>query len=264
MAYRICGWHSVRLPIRYDYDQGLQFVKTLDPPSSAPNLTGKYGDLKQFGIEWLDTQLSVLGLSPPSCLTRNSYFPPGEAACASPALGDFVVDGGACFGDAALMFGAAVGPKGRVFSFEPVESHLEVAYLNLEINPELPMEILEAGLAHSCRQTGPVRFESYHPGFRATDQTPLCKLDDTVDDREIEKVDYIKLDIEGFELAALQGAQGPDEKFKPKLAICLYHKPEDMFMIPLWIKNTFPKNDYRFFLDHHSLHSEETVLYVSQ
>ena len=264
LAYKISGWQAVKLPIRYDYQQGLKSVKASYRPSlSAVTSSGKYGNLRTFEVDWLGAHISVMGLSPPSCLTKNSYFPPGEASIVKPTSGDVVIDGGACFGDTALMFAVAVGKTGRVFSFEPMEAHLEIAYSNRQMNPGLPIEIIPAGLASTSRRADPVRSNFYDPGFRVTDQTPLCRLDDKVESGEIEKVDYIKLDIEGFELRALMGAKDTIKKYKPKLAICLYHRPEDLFTIPLWIKDTFPSVDYRFFLDHHSIHSEETVLYAT-
>ena len=264
LAYKISGWQSVKLPIRYDYQDGLKSVRSMRRPvSSEVDVAGKYGSLNNFEIEWLGTRVHVVALVPPSCVTRNSYFPPSEASITAPAPGDFVVDGGACFGDTAIMLAVAVGETGRVFSFEPVECHLQVAQLNCRMNPRLQIRLFKAGLGSTSRQADPVQSRFYDPGFRINDQTPLCRLDDMIENGEIEKVNYIKLDIEGYEMAALKGACGSIAKFKPKLAICLYHKPEDLFTIPLWIKENFPHIDYKFFLDHHSIHSEETVLYAA-
>lgn len=46
---------------------------------------------------------------------------------------------------------------------------------------------------------------------------------------------YIKMDIEGSELAALKGAEKTIRNMRPNLAICLYHKTEDLYKIPQWI-----------------------------
>ena len=70
----------------------------------------------------------------------------------------------------------------------------------------------------------------------------------------------IKLDIEGSEMCALEGARQIIERDHPKLAVCLYHKLEDLWTIPLWIKERF--REYKFYIRHHSLMSEETVLYA--
>jgi len=74
-----------------------------------------------------------------------------------------------------------------------------------------------------------------------------------------ERIDLIKLDIEGSELGALRGAEKSLRRWRPKLAISLYHRPEDFFAIPLWLKSL--DCGYRFYLDHYSIHHEETVLY---
>ncbi len=70
----------------------------------------------------------------------------------------------------------------------------------------------------------------------------------------------IKLDIEGSELAALKGARHTITEHKPRLAICLYHKEEDMFEIPEYIKSLVP--DYRFKMRHYSTFFYDTVLFA--
>lgn len=75
-----------------------------------------------------------------------------------------------------------------------------------------------------------------------------------------ERVTFIKMDIEGAELNALKGAEKTIKKNKPKLAICIYHKPEDVTAIPSYLKSIVP--EYKFILRHYSDCSQETVLYA--
>jgi hypothetical protein len=71
----------------------------------------------------------------------------------------------------------------------------------------------------------------------------------------------IKMDIEGAEMKALQGAQETIRECKPKLAICVYHKWEDIWEIPPWIKSLNP--DYRLHLGLHLPDSaSDSVLYA--
>lgn len=71
---------------------------------------------------------------------------------------------------------------------------------------------------------------------------------------------FIKMDIEGSELKALEGATETIRKYRPKLAICVYHKPEDIIDIPLKILEINP--NYTFYLRHYSYVDTETVLYA--
>jgi hypothetical protein len=64
---------------------------------------------------------------------------------------------------------------------------------------------------------------------------------------------------EGSELSALKGALGTLERFKPSLAICVYHKPNDWVDIPLFIHSL--NLGYKMWLDHFTIYPEETVLY---
>ena len=76
-----------------------------------------------------------------------------------------------------------------------------------------------------------------------------------------EKISLIKMDIEGAELAALQGAAETIKKFKPALAVCAYHKAEDLITLPQFIKSLNP--NYKFYLRKHTFASDtELVLYA--
>jgi FkbM family methyltransferase len=82
------------------------------------------------------------------------------------------------------------------------------------------------------------------------------------------RVTFIKLDVEGAELRALKGAEKTIINYKPRLAVCVYHKPEDIVEIPLYIARLRP--DYKFFIRHHAQYNLcvgnywrcETVLYA--
>jgi hypothetical protein len=73
-------------------------------------------------------------------------------------------------------------------------------------------------------------------------------------------VDFIKMDIEGAELPALKGAVETIKKFKPQLAIAIYHNMEDFTAIPKWIKGL--GLGYQLYLGHYTIHGEETVIFA--
>ena len=74
------------------------------------------------------------------------------------------------------------------------------------------------------------------------------------------KITFIKMDIEGFEIKALRGASNLITKNKPKLAICIYHKFEDLWEIPFYIKQL--NAEYKIYIRHHSFNLYETVCYA--
>lgn len=83
---------------------------------------------------------------------------------------------------------------------------------------------------------------------------------DALDNLVKEKVTFIKLDIEGAEKEALEGAAGIIRRDRPRLAVCIYHKPEDILAIPEIILRM--REDYRFYLRQYSIGFAETVLYA--
>ncbi|HOQ45190.1 MAG TPA: FkbM family methyltransferase [Bryobacteraceae bacterium] len=63
-------------------------------------------------------------------------------------------------------------------------------------------------------------------------QAPLTTIDKLVEELKLERVDYIKMDIEGAEQRALAGARNTIARFRPRLAISAYHLPDDPEKIP--------------------------------
>ena len=86
---------------------------------------------------------------------------------------------------------------------------------------------------------------------------PVTSMDQEL---EGERITFIKMDIEGSELEALRGAEHILREQHPKLAICIYHKPEDIIEIPRFILSCDPT--YKLYIRHYTLTSSEMVLYA--
>lgn len=85
----------------------------------------------------------------------------------------------------------------------------------------------------------------------------VVALDEVIYDK---KPTFIKMDIEGSEQEALKGCCKIIKEYKPKLAICIYHKPDDLFEIPSLIKEMNP--EYKLYVRQYSNSRFETVLYA--
>jgi hypothetical protein len=71
----------------------------------------------------------------------------------------------------------------------------------------------------------------------------------------------LKMDIEGAELSALQGAYKIIQQHLPLLCICLYHKNNDIIDIPRWLHDNFPQY-YLYLRKHAHCYASELVLYA--
>lgn len=220
--------------------------------------------------------------------SHSQYVYRGDDQVIAPKDGDTVLDCGACFGGTSLFFLQAVGESGRVFSFEFSPSNLELFRRNLALNPVLSerSELVQAPVGETSGQTfrvsgtGPAThlvmdaaptirrwkrkiLSFVAPRYREYRNAPMvttCSIDDLARSKSIERIDYIKMDIEGAELPALKGAKAVIERDKPTLAICVYHRLGDFYTIPSYIDQL--ELGYEFFLQHGTLHNDETVLFA--
>lgn len=97
-----------------------------------------------------------------------------------------------------------------------------------------------------------------NPNYKET-SVKVITMDKYCSDNNI-KPDFIKMDIEGSELAALKGGIQTIIKYRPQLAISIYHSTEDFINIPLYLNDNL--ENYKFKLGHYSPKLSETVLYA--
>lgn len=182
--------------------------------------------------------------------------------------GDIVIDGGGCWGDTALYFADRVGSRGKVYCFEFDQENTSILQQNLALNPLvaggvkiIPKALWDRSgeLVNYCANGPATSLTSQQP-FQSTSQVPTMAIDDLVKEEKLARVDYIKMDIEGSELKALRGAEETLRSFRPSLAISLYHNDDDFVTIPDYLHGLGLQ--YEFFLDHFTIHCEETVLFA--
>jgi FkbM family methyltransferase len=95
-------------------------------------------------------------------------------------------------------------------------------------------------------------------GEEGDEKIKVFKLDDICSG---ETVTMIKMDVEGYEPKVIAGMKDIVKKSKPKLAICLYHRPDHLWEIPLMISKINAQYKNNFYIRHHQEGLFETVLY---
>lgn len=83
-------------------------------------------------------------------------------------------------------------------------------------------------------------FIIHREGDRNGKQVPLAPIDKLVGELKLERVDFIKMDIEGAEQRALAGAQATLAKYHPRLSLASYHEPSDPERIPQLVRQAWP------------------------
>jgi len=173
---------------------------------------------------------------------------------------EVIVDCGAFNGDTVKRFYELI-PGCRVIAIEPDERNF-AQLQQLQMSKYSSLKVYKCGAwsedttlnfsdegggttSGAVSDGGDIQIEA-----RALDHLPECQ-----------SATYIKMDIEGSELEALKGAEKLLKSNRPKLAICLYHQPQDLFEIPLYIKKLDPS--YKLYIHHHNVCCAfETVLYA--
>lgn len=148
----------------------------------------------------------------------------------------------------------------KVYAFEPDPKNYEVCRRNKERYGFPEAELLPFG---AWSEDTTLHFSAVGSGTSCVNDNGEISVSVRAIDHVIpeeEQVTFIKMDIEGSELEALKGARHTIQRCKPKLAISLYHKPEDMTEIPLYIQSLVP--EYKFYVRHHSNCYTETVFYA--
>jgi FkbM family methyltransferase len=226
------------------------------------NLSANYGgfSLKKFNLtlqnkEGSHNKINVVTYIEFITLTNQwrQYFIKRDNVNFIPGEGDVVIDCGACLGDTAMLFLGCVGNKGQVHTFDPVPLHNRYIAYQLSLNPTLKdlVYINQLAVGDAIRKfEGAVDdVSSITAGGLTISNFEMTTIDEYCLANRIEKVDFIKMDIEGAELSALSGAARTIRNLKPKLAITAYHKDHDLWEIPTLIKKINP--EYKIYFDHH-------------
>lgn len=168
------------------------------------------------------------------------------------------VDCGAFDGDSALAFIDELNRRGisgyeKIISFEPDPYNYE----KLVARKFQKHQCIKAGTGE---QKGVLHFSISGTSSVISNEGDIEVKIEAIDDVVNDKVTLIKMDIEGAELASLKGAAKTIQRDKPKCAICIYHKKQDLWEIQNYLKSLVP--EYKFYIRAHERTATELVLYA--
>ena len=225
----------------------------------ASILEDDYSRAAYFGLAWFwlthDTSLCQS--------SGNQYF---SFAPISITNSEIIADLGAFVGDTLEEFICNGSGNCTVYSFEPDADNYEALELRikrlkaewcLDDSRIIPIRAgvgAETGVLHFIKNEHQTSSLLSNTGER---KVKIYSLDDYFKDKRPPSL--IKADIEGGEQDMLRGTVKIIKSFKPKLAICIYHNPDDFVKIPEMIMNL--NHNYNLAVRTHSLNYDQTVLY---
>ena len=271
VAYRLLGHTKVKLPLSQS-----GFWETQHLIESKEDKTDSV-DINFMGIRLSKIDSSFLGFPVTMYNTAlginilfsiKQYEFHGNNIDIEVKEGDVVLDGGGCYGDTALYFAYKTGRAGKVHVFEFIPANIKLFNTNVDLNKDFKENIQlvqhplwsESDKEVFYLDNGPGSKVSMEDFPEAGGKTTTLAIDDYVSRQQLTKVDFIKMDIEGAETFALEGAANTIRKFRPKLAIALYHSAEDFERIPKFIDSLGA--GYKFYLLHATIYHEETMLFA--
>lgn len=236
-------------------------IKAEEIPEDAPILISSsvYCEemLKQLlELGYARENIFVPGTNALWCPFGVSYF---DEEIFKPADEGTFIDGGAFRGETSVEFASWANSYQKIIAFEPDERNYRNLRTKIEAAGLNNIELVHAGL-----WSGDGELALTHAGDDGTgshisedgqERIAVKALDRIVEDR----VTFIKLDIEGAELEALKGARETIRRDRPRMAVCIYHKPEDIWEIPRYIKSLVP--EYHMAVRHYMTYLYDTILY---
>ena len=144
--------------------------------------------------------------------------------------GNIALDIGANIGYYSIMLSRLVGDTGRVLCFEPTNHYRKVLEKNLDINNLKNVEIYQFGLSNKKQELsidiGDSSASLHNPIkklVKLSEIINLSRLDDVVEELNITKLDFIKIDVDGHEPAFLDGALETIKKYNPIILLEVNH-----------------------------------------
>ena len=165
------------------------------------------------------------------------------------------VDAGGFDGETTELFASRHPDYRKVHFFEPAPSSMAVARERLRSVREV--DFIMKGLSN---EGATLRFDSNGGSANVISAQGDTTIEVTTLDQAVPgPVTYVKMDLEGWEIPALEGSRRHIEQDHPALAVAVYHRAADFWRIPEFVRSI--RRDYRLYLRHYTEGWTETVMY---
>jgi FkbM family methyltransferase len=165
------------------------------------------------------------------------------------------VDVGSFDGNTSIQFIKHCPGYKSVYIFEPSATNLIKTKKNLREYQNIHFKPLGLSDLKALLQFDAEAGSASAISVNGKDTIEVDRLDDVLKER----VTFIKMDIEGAEAQAIKGMSMHILNDHPKLAISVYHKPDDIWKIPNQILAI--RNDYNIYIRHYTEGTDETVMF---
>jgi FkbM family methyltransferase len=247
-------------------------AKLLREPAAipTPGMPFEWG-LHRYDLRPSGLPIEVIGPPLPLASTYlfSQYAYRDESVAGRPRRGDVAVDAGGCWGDTALWLAHVVGAEGTVHTFEPSPRNRSLLEANLRLNPALAPTVHVHDTALGPRPGEAVWIDDViAAGATVREQAGDAErsvpvqtdaIDALVERGAIERLDFLKVDVEGADLGVLRGAAATIAKQRPRLAIAAYHRADDLVCIPEFIASLGV--EYRWYLQCSTMTDVDTVAF---
>ena len=156
-------------------------------------------------------------------------------------------DIGSNFGYYSLTVAAGLRGDCRIHAFEPNPDTFRRLSKNIEFNGFQCITARQLGLSDSAGRAGLIVPAHNTGGTTLTegDKIPVTTVDAYCREQGLQQVDFIKMDVEGAEVEALQGARTTLQRFRPRLSVATENLPDDVERVPAAVRAIVPEYQFR-------------------
>jgi FkbM family methyltransferase len=259
----IIGYHELNFHIpgviqkSFWYDPTLDFIKYEIQSSKLTNILCDESSKLTLKNILNFRKSGKVSEHPDGTGLNNQYFDK-EIRKWDPDKKQIIIDCGAYTGDTILSAIENDFPLLRAYCFEPDIQNFSKLTKNLTSYPTI--EIISIPCASWNKTMTLYLSEPEGEGSRVVKKSSIPVQALSLDDFFVNSCfDFLKIDVEGAEIETLQGAIKSILKNRPIFAVAVYHKPEDLWEIPIYLYENL--KNYKYYLRQYGHNGFDTIFY---